>query len=126
VAHRTHKRAAGGQPPERLDTYTTLFTNALDLAIVVTIVFLAGVLILRGDPLGYLVAFPLLVLEAFLAPMITAQTVSQLRAGVTFPPGQIVGPIGGFATIAVVALWILVVLLRNVSDPATPGETRVR
>ena len=81
-----------GEPPERLDTYSTLFTNALDLAVIVPTVFLAGVLMLRGDPLGYLIAFPLLVLEAFLAPMIAAQTVSQLRAGVTFPPGQIVGP----------------------------------
>jgi hypothetical protein len=115
-----------GEPPERLDTYTTLFTNALDLAIIVPIVFLAGVLILRGDPLGYLIAFPLLILEAFLAPMIAAQTVSQLRAGVTFPPGQIVGPVGGFATIAVVAIWVIVVLLRNVSDRSAPGETRVR
>lgn len=107
------------QPPERLDTYTTLFTNALDLAIIVPIVFLAGVLILRCDPLGYLIAFPLLVLEALLAPMITAQTVSQLRAGVTFPPGQILGPIGGFATIAVVAIWVIVILLCNVSDSTT-------
>ena len=115
-----------GEPPERLDTYTTLFTNALDLAIIVPIVFLAGVLILRGDPLGYLIAFPLLVLEAFLAPMITAQTVSQLQAGVTLPPGQIVGPIGGFATIAVVAIWVIVILLRNVSDPATSGARRMR
>jgi hypothetical protein len=84
------------------------------------------VLILRRDPLGYLLAFPLLVLEAFLAPMITAQTVSQLRAGVTFPAGQIVGPIGGFATIAVVAIWVIVILLRNVSDPPTSGAPRVR
>jgi hypothetical protein len=116
----------GGQPPERLDTYTTLFTNALDLAIIVPIVLLAGVLILRGDPLGYLIAFPMLVLEAFLAPMIAAQTVSQLRAVVTVPPGQIVGPIGGFATIAVVVIWVIFGLLRNVSDPATSGTPRVR
>ena len=115
-----------GEPPERLDTYTTLFTNALDLAIIVPIVFLAGVLILRGDPQGYLIAFPLLVLEAFLAPMIAAQTVSQLQAGVEFPPGQIVGPIGGFATIAVVAIWVIVILLRNVLDPTTSGTPRVR
>ena len=114
------------RPPERLDTYTTLFTHALDLAIIVPLVFLAGVLILRRDALGYLIAFPLLVLEAFLAPMITAQTVSQLQAGVTFPPGQIVGPIGGFATIAVIAIWVIVALLRNVSDSATSGTARVR
>jgi hypothetical protein len=98
----------------------------LDLAIIVPIVLLAGVLILRGDPLGYLIAFPMLVLEAFLAPMIAAQTVSQLRAVVTVPPGQIVGPIGGFATIAVVVIWVIFGLLRNVSDPATSGTPRVR
>ena len=60
------------------------------------------------------------------APMIVAQTVSQLRAGVTFPPGQVVGPIGGFATIAVVAIWVIVVLLRNVSDSTPYGAPRVR
>jgi hypothetical protein len=52
--------------------------------------------------------FSVHVLEAFLAPMIAAHTVSQLRAGVTFPFGQIVGPIGGFATIAVVAIWVII------------------
>lgn len=119
-----------GQPPERLDTYTTLFTHALDLAVIVPTVFLAGVLILRRDPLGYLIALPLLVLEAFLAPMILAQTVSQLQAGVTFPLGQIASPVGGFATIAVIALWFMVAILRNVSDSATsqltpPGGKRV-
>lgn len=112
------------EPPERLDTYTTLFTHALDLAIIVPLVFLAGALILRRDPLGYLIAFPLLVLEAFLAPMIMAQTVSQLQAGVTFPPGQIVGPMGGFSTIAVIAIWVIVTILRNVSAPATSRLTR--
>jgi hypothetical protein len=45
---------------------------------------------------------------------------------VTFPPGQIVRPIGGFATIAVVAIWVIVVPLRNVSDPANSGTPRVR
>jgi hypothetical protein len=58
--------------------------------------------------------------------MIAAQTVSQLQAGVEFPPGQIVGPIGGFATIAVVAIWVIVILLRNVLDPTTSGTPRVR
>lgn len=112
------------QPPEWLDIYTTLFTQALDLAIIVPLVFLAGVLILRRDPLGYLIAFPLLVLEAFLAPMIMAPTVSQLQAGVTFPPGQIVGPIGGFATIAGIAIWVIVAILRNLPGSATSRLTR--
>jgi hypothetical protein len=109
-----------GGPPEHLGPYTTLFTNALDMAIIVPATFLAGVLILRGDSLGYLIAFPLLVLEAMLAPMITAQTVSQVRAGVSFTTGEIVGPIAGFAILALLAVWVIVILLRNISDSAPP------
>jgi hypothetical protein len=108
-----------GGPPEHLGPYTTLFTNALDMAIIVPATFLAGVLILRGESLGYLIAFPLLILEAMLAPMITAQTVSQVRAGVSFTTGEIVGPIAGFAILALLAIWVIVILLRNISDSAS-------
>ncbi len=52
-----------------------------------------------------------------LAPLLAAQTVSQLWAGVTFPAGQIVGPIAGFATVALIAIWVLVAILRNIADP---------
>jgi hypothetical protein len=111
----------GGEPPERLDTYTTPVTYALDLATITPATFLAGAFILRRDPLGYLIALSLLVLEAMLAPLIAAQTVSQLSAGVTFPPAQIVGPIAGFVVLAVVAIWVTVAILRNISDSATSG-----
>ena len=104
----------GDDPPERLDTYTTLFTNALDIAIIVPTAFAAGVLILRPSAIGYLIALSLLVLEAMLAPMIVAQTISQVRAGVSFAPGEIVGPIVGFAILGVLAIWILVSILRRI------------
>ncbi|MDP8948067.1 MAG: hypothetical protein M3N09_08220 [Actinomycetota bacterium] len=116
----------GGEPPERLDTYTTKFTEALDLATITPATFLAGVLILRREPLGYLIALSLLVLEAMLAPLIVTQTVFQVSAGVTYPLGQIVGPITGFVSLAVVAIWITVAILRNISDSATSGAARVR
>jgi hypothetical protein len=109
-----------GGPPERLDTYTTPVTYALDLAIITPAVFLSGVLILRRAPLGYLIAFPLLVLEAMLAPVITAQTVSQISAGVELAPGEIVGPIAGFVVLALVAIWFIAAILRNISDSALP------
>jgi hypothetical protein len=78
-----------GKPPDRLDIYTTLFTlaNALDMAVIAPASILAGLLILRQTALGYLIALALLVLEAMLAPMIAAQMVSQLSAGVELTPG---------------------------------------
>jgi hypothetical protein len=69
-----------------------------------------------GNPLGYLIAFSMLVLEVLLAPMIAAQTVSQLSAGISFTPGEIIGPMIGFVILAILALWVLAILLRNISD----------
>jgi hypothetical protein len=113
-----------GHMPDRLDHYTTKVTEALDIAIIVPAAFASGWLILRRAPLGYLIAFALLILEAMLAPLIVAQTVSQLAAGVSFPPGQIVGMIGGFSVLAVMAIWVIVALNRNISDSAEARTIR--
>jgi hypothetical protein len=102
------------QPPSVIEHSTTLFTHALDLAVIVPAAILAGVLILRRAPLGYLMAFSLLILEVLLAPMIALQTAFQLQAGVTFTTAEIVGPIGGFVVIALIAIWFLVALLRTI------------
>jgi len=65
----------------------------------------------RGQPahpapfaFGYLMAFPLLLLEAMLAPMITAQTISQIAAGVSLSPGEMIGPVAGFVVLTGVAI----------------------
>jgi hypothetical protein len=114
-----------GSTPERLANNTTLFTNALDLAVIVPAALVAGVLILRERTLGYLMALSLLVLEVLLAPMIMLQTLFQVSAGESFSTGEIVGPIAGFSMIALAAVWVLVDALRNVSEqpPAlAPGD----
>jgi hypothetical protein len=109
-----------GGPPDRMDLYTTPVTYALDLGIIMPLVFLAGLLVLRRSPLGYLLACPLLILEATLAPLIAAQTVAQVSAGVVLTPAQIVGPVGGFVILAGCAIWAVVALLRGLA-PATPA-----
>jgi len=106
-----------GQTPGPLGAQTTLFTHGLDLALIVPACFLSAWLIGRRDPLGYLIAFPLLGLILLLGPVIAAQTVSQLAAGVTFTPGEIIGPIGGFGLVAVFAIWVVVALLRSSARP---------
>lgn len=49
-----------------------------------------------------------------LAPLIVAQTVSQLQAGIDLAPGEIVGPIIGFAILALFACSCLIALLRRI------------
>jgi hypothetical protein len=101
--------------PDRLDSYTTFVTSALDLAIITPSLVLSGVLILRGRPLGYRMAFPLLTLIVMLMPMIILNTALQIAAGVVFTTPEIVGPIAGFVVLGGIATWILVTILRMVT-----------
>ncbi|NTW04447.1 MAG: hypothetical protein HGA19_24820 [Oscillochloris sp.] len=115
-----------GQPPALLGSSTTMVTDALDLGIITPATIMAGVLILRRAPLGYLIACSLLVLEMLLAPLIAAQTVSQVLAGVSFSTGQIVGPIAGFSILALAAVVVTAILLRAISDSAyVPAAVQV-
>lgn len=101
-----------GDAPARLDSYTTVVTTAIDAAVITPAAIVAGILILRRSAVGYLMAFPLVVLESMLAPMLAAQTISQVLAGVTFQPGEIVGPIAGFVVLAGAAIWVSVTVFR--------------
>jgi hypothetical protein len=106
------------QPPDLLGSSTTMVTDALDLGIITPATIIAGILILRRAPLGYLIACTLLVLEMLLAPMIAAQMISQVLAGVTFSTSQIVGPIAGFSLLGLAAIAVIAALLRTISDSA--------
>jgi hypothetical protein len=105
-----------GETPSPLMGSTTLITHALDLAIVVPAAVLAGYKILRGESIGYLIAFSLLVLEAMLLPLLALQTVFQLNAGVTIPPEAIIGVFAGFTVLSVGAIWVLELLLRSITE----------
>ncbi len=106
------------QPPATLSSYYTgRVTDALDLGIITPSTVIAGILILRRAPIGYLIALSLLVLEIMLFPTILAQTVFQMVAGVSFTPTEIVGPITGFVTLSLCSLWVAISILRNITEP---------
>jgi hypothetical protein len=98
--------------PAGLESYTTMYTHAVDLAIIGPATVIAGVLILRRQILGYLMALAMLVLEIMLAPLITAQTIYQLSYGLTLTPAEIIGPVASFAVLGLFAIWVLVAILR--------------
>jgi hypothetical protein len=103
-----------GTAPARLDGYTTLVTVAIDCAVIAPAAIVSGLLIWRRQPLGYVMAVPLLLLLALLAPLILAQTISQLSAGVVLTPGEVVGPVAGFAVLALAAVAVLWSVLRRI------------
>jgi hypothetical protein len=102
-----------GSPPDRLDSYTTMVTYALDLAIITPSTLISGILILRSKPLGYLVSLPLLIIIIMLVPQIILSTVFQQSAGVPFTTGEMVGPVTGFVVLGLIAIWLLISLLRG-------------
>jgi len=103
-----------GGAPERMDSYTTMVTYALDLAVITPATFLCAILVLRGEPLGYAIAVPLLTLIILLAPQIILSTVFQRSAGVPFTTGEMVGPVAGFVILGLLASWLLVAILRGI------------
>lgn len=104
-----------GGPPERMDSYTTMVTYALDLAVITPATFLCAILVLRGEALGYAIAVPLLTLIMLLAPQIVLSTVFQRSAGVPFTTGEMVGPVAGFVVLGLLASWLFLGILRGVS-----------
>ena len=106
-----------GDAPARMDSYTTAMTYALDLAVIAPALFISGVLLLGGRPMGYVTAFPLLGIILLLGPAIAAQTVSQTRAGIELTPGEQIGPVAGFLFVCAWAVWTIVSVLRRL--PAT-------
>jgi hypothetical protein len=117
-----------GRAPELLDVYTTTVTYSLDLAVITPAAALAGLLVRRREPLGYLLAAPLLVTVVLMLPTICLGTALQVAAGISFTPAQVVGPIAGFGVLGVIGTRLLVRLLRAVptSEPApTAGAAGV-
>jgi hypothetical protein len=55
-----------GTPPIGLESYTTLSVQAADLGLVIPLSIVTGILLLRRQPIGYLLAFPVVL---FLATM---------------------------------------------------------
>jgi hypothetical protein len=109
-----------GAAPTLMDTYTTPVTYALDLAVIAPAATLAGLLVRRRNPQGYLLAAPLLVTIVMLLPTIALSTALQAAAGISFTIPQILGPIAGFAALGGVGAHLLVRLLRAVPASASP------
>ena len=88
----------------------------LDLAVVGPSILLAGILVLHRLAIGNLMAATVLVMTLLLAPALLAMTGFQLAAGITFTPGEVVGPVLSFTVIGLAGMIMAAVLLRDIGD----------
>jgi hypothetical protein len=101
------------RPPYGLESYTTLIIQALDLGLVMPIAILAGILLWKQRPWGYLLASIVLIKGMTLALAVSAMAVNMIRAGVQVKPGETLM----FPIIAIIAIGMTVLLLKNVFEP---------
>lgn len=104
-----------GSAPAEVKHYTTFITGAIDLGIIAPAMIVAGRLILKRAPLGYLLAPVLLVFTGVLGTGLTVAGIAQLLANLV-SIGQFIGFTAGFSMLTLFALWFTIILFRNFSD----------
>jgi hypothetical protein len=109
-----------GQAPQTLESYTTMFTHALDIAIITPAAILTGVYLLQRHTVGYLLAVPMLILCTLIGIVVVGQTVMQTLAGITFPIGVYIGMIGSWVILGIFAISLTISFFRHLSLEAHP------
>lgn len=99
--------SAGGRIAEHVGPYTSAATEALDLAVVVPVVVVAGVLLHRGRPMGRLLTLLMLVLNVCIGVVLMSQGIAQLVLDVPLTTGEIVVKMATFAVLTFVAGGLL-------------------
>jgi hypothetical protein len=110
------------QPPVSLGSATTLVTYAVDLAVIVPATLLAGILLLRRDPLGIVLGMTLIVLNAIVGIVVASQTVVMFVLGVPLTPAVVLVFVTPFILMALFAAWFTIRMLKNIEDTGTFAE----
>lgn len=76
-------------PPFGLESYSTLVIQVLDLGLIVPLGLLAGVLLLRKSPFGYLLAAVALLKGVTMGAAVSAMAFGQVLAGVQVSPVEL-------------------------------------
>ncbi|KGP74133.1 hypothetical protein [Pontibacillus yanchengensis] len=106
-----------GGVPVGLEHYTTLVIQVLDLAFIVPVAILGGILVLKRNGIGYLLAAILIVKGITMLTAITAMILNQARAGIPMT----VMEYALFPAFNIVVMYCLYVLLKHVQEPRIPG-----
>ncbi|MDT3424736.1 hypothetical protein J2Z22_000248 [Paenibacillus forsythiae] len=101
---------ASGAPPQGLEHYSTMVIQAMDLGILVPVSVMAGVMLIRRKPLGYLLASVVIVKTMTLLTSISAMLAAMIRAGVHVSPVEMVL----FPAFNIGMICCMAVMLKNV------------
>jgi len=95
--------------------YTTFITGIIDIGMVAPALILAGILIRRNAPIGYLLASTMLIFTCILGANLTAGGIVQVaREVITI--GQAMVFTVPFVILTLIAIWYTVLVFRNFSE----------
>lgn len=107
-----------GTVPPNLGPYSTEATYALDLGVILPTAYLAGILMLRRSPLGTLLASILITLNVTIGLVVASQSIMQALDGIILSPGEYAAYVAPFVTLSLIAVWLIILIHRNISDKA--------
>lgn len=98
--------------PKEVEHYTTLIVQGLDLAILLPLAFLSGVLLIRKRPFGYLLGPVYLVFLSLLMTALTAKVIAMGLLGQPIIPAVFIIP-----SFALVSAVCTVLMMRSIREP---------
>jgi hypothetical protein len=110
-----------GTPPDGIEHYTTMVIQAMDLGFLVPVGILAGILLMKRNPFGYLLASVMITKDITMLTALSAMVILQMVAGIK----------GLLAMLAVVLLFNLIVIycmyliMKNIKEPVAKGITNI-
>ncbi|MFW6016369.1 MAG: hypothetical protein ACOCRK_08005 [bacterium] len=107
------------ESPTGLEHYTTMVIQAMDLAFIVPIAFLSGILILKKNSYGYLLTSIMIFKGATLGAAVTAMIIGQAFNGVDISSVEIIM----FTLITLITSYCLFLLLKNIKEPDASKTT---
>ena len=63
---------------------------------------------------------------ALIGLVVVAQTIVQLQVGITFSTGVLIGMIGSWVILGLIALWLTITILRHISPAAAHADTLIQ
>ena len=104
--------AINGTVPSSLEHYTTLVIQAMDLGFIVPTSILAGLLLLKKSPFGYLLTSIMTIKGLTMGTALTAMIIGQIIAGVSVP----IPVMAIFPLLNLFVIYCLYQLLNNVLE----------
>jgi hypothetical protein len=104
-----------GTPPFGLESYTTLVIQVLDLGIIVPVALVAGLLLLKRSPFGYLLAAIVLVKGFSMGAAVSAMAFAQVLAGIQVSVAEATI----FPPFTLVDVMLAVLMLRSLKEVPT-------